>query len=320
MRRPRPLPLHLANIPFTVERARESGVSRGRSRASDLVSMGRGLRVPKSAEFQLVDSCRALTAATPGSVISHLTAAKLHGLFLSARLNDLPQLDLAQQLGTGRPRRRNVHGRELKLGQGDVMVIAGVPTISVQRTLVDIAPLLTVDELVVVADQIVCAHSGRCVPLKRALVELNELAAYVAQHAGQRGMRKLKAAMELVQVGSDSPPETHLRLLIGRSPLPTFRHNIELKDARGLPKIQPDLSCEQYRTCAEYEGLHHFSPEQQSKDHERNFVTKSIGWNQVLINKADMRAGERVVITKIARMLKLGGWQDPMNLAGRTFG
>lgn len=319
MRHPRPLPGHLANTPFTVEQARQSGVSRGRTRASDIVARGRGIRVSKSAVFRPIDSCRALTQATPGSFISHLTAAQLHGLYLSARFNDLPQLDLARQLGTGRPRRRNVHGRELKLGRRDIVVIAGVPTTSVQRTLVDIAPLLTVDELVVIADQIVCAHSGRCVPLKLPRVEISELAAYIAQHGGKRGMRKLNAAMELVRVGSDSPPETRLRLLISRSPLPAFQHNIELEDANGFPLVQPDLSCEEYKTCTEYEGLHHFTPEQQVKDHDRDFVTKSAGWNQVLINKADMRAGELVVITKIARMLKLGGWRDPQNLAGRSF-
>ena len=47
-------------------------------------------------------------------------------------------------------------------------------------------------------------------------------------------------------------------------------------------------------------------------------MTASLGWHQVLINNDDFRSGELVVVTKIARMLKLGGWPDPQNLAGSS--
>ncbi|PYI67858.1 hypothetical protein CVV68_08305 [Arthrobacter livingstonensis] len=197
-------------------------------------------------------------------------------------------------------------------------MIRGVPATSVQRTLLDIAPLLSVEELVVVADQMVCAHHYSFGPVKIAMVELGDLNNYVARHAGMRAMRKVRAAMELVRVGSDSPPETRLRLLISMSPLPIFECNFELKDDNGKGRIAPDLACRRYRTCAEYDGAHHFSPDQQSKDHDRDFITKSLGWHQVLINKDDMAKGKLVVVTKIARMLVLGGWPDPQNLACRS--
>lgn len=103
-----------------------------------------------------------------------------------------------------------------------------------------------------------------------------------------------------------------------RSPLPNFEHNVELRDSYGRGKVGPDLACEEYKTCAEYDGQHHSTPAQQSSDHDRDFVTGSLGWHQVVINRDDMAAGEIVVITKIARMLVAGGWADPQRLAQRS--
>ncbi len=204
------------------------------------------------------------------------------------------------------------------MGPSDLVIVGGVPVTSVARTLVDIAPLLTIEELVVIADQIVCEHHSKCVPQKVAMVELGALNAYIAQHSGARGMRRLRDAMDLVRVGADSPPETRLRLIIERSPLPKFEPNVEILNPEGTAVVAPDLACEEYKTCAEYDGRHHFTPAQQTKDHDRDFVTASQGWHQVLINKDDMNAGELVVVTKLARMLVRGGWPDPQNLAGQS--
>lgn len=200
----------------------------------------------------------------------------------------------------------------------DVQVVGGVPVTSVQRTFLDLAPLLALDELVVIGDQIVCEHKRSYGPSRAAMVELAVLNAYIEAHSGARSLRRIRRAMDLVRVGADSPPETRLRLLIQRSGLPIFEPNCELLDADGNPLVSPDLACEKYRTCVEYDGNHHFTPEQQGKDHDRDFITKSLGWHQVLINKEDMAASGRVAVTKIARMLVRGGWPDPENLAGQS--
>lgn len=318
MDRIKPLPLHLARGPFTLEQARRAGLSRKRTRARDLWTPSREVRIPLAAPFNLLDRCRTYAAVTPNSVVSHLSAAMIHGLYLPRRFGQLQALDLARGVGDGRPRRKGVAGHVLDLEPRDVDVLGGVPVTSVQRTLLDLAPLLSVDELVAIADQIVCEHHrsfGRQV-FRR--VSLGELQAYVAAHAGARGMGKLREAMELVRVGADSRPETDLRLMIFRSPLPNFEHNVEIRDDAGHGMVGPDLACEEYKTCAEYEGGHHLTPEQQASDHDRNFVTNSLGWHQAIINKEDMQAGELVVITKIARMLVQGGWPDPQNLATRS--
>lgn len=319
MRSPEPLPYPFDRLPFTVDQARRRGLSRGRSRAPDLMLPSRGIRVPAAADFDLLEQCRAHVGVTPRSFISHVTAAKLHGLFLPLRLEAQKSLDLSRRRGEPQPRRRNARGHNVLLGQSDLMVMTGVPVTTAAKTLLDLAPLLNLDELVVVVDQIVCAHDGICVPFKAPMMEIQQLRAYLEEHQGWRGMNKLRAAMELARVGADFPPETRLRLIIGRSPLPCFEPNIKLLDASGNALVQPDLACRKYRTCAEYDGGLHFTPQQQAKDHQRNYLTKSLGWQQVLLNKTDIQAGEAVVVTKLARTLKLAGWPDPQNLAGRSF-
>lgn len=318
MRKPQPLPSNLAGRPFTLAQAREAGLSRSRTRASDLWTPGRGIRLPRNTDFSLLESCRALTSVTPSSAVSHITAAQLHGLRLPSRYKNVGDIHLSKNLGSGQPRRRHVVGHELLLETGDVVLLDGVPATSVQRTLMDLAPILSMDELVAVADQIVCAHDFSFSPVKIPMVEIGELKAYVARHAGFRGLCKLQDALELVRVGADSTPETELRLVLGRSPLPEFVCNFEIKGSSGAGKVAPDLACPKFRTCAEYDGAHHFSPTQQGKDHDRNFVTESLGWHQALINKHDMENSGFVAVTKIARMLVLGGWDDPHGLSERS--
>ncbi|MCQ9164941.1 hypothetical protein [Arthrobacter sp. STN4] len=280
--------------------------------------LGRHARRAWAGEVSWLESCRVLVLVTPQAVVSHHTAALLHGLRIPRRFERLPAFHLSRPVGLQRPRRRHVIGHELLLDAEDVVDVAGVPATSVQRTLLDIAPDLGVDELVALADQIVCAHNysfGRTV---LPLVEIGYLRSYLARHAGARGMRKLQQAMALVRVGSDSTPETRLRLLLGRSPLPEFHCNHEIRDGAGTGRLGPDLACPQFRTCVEYDGGHHLTAEQQGRDHDRNFVTLSLGWQQAIINKHDMAGDGRPAITKIARMLVLGGWDDPLDLAGRS--
>ncbi|MFQ4147787.1 DUF559 domain-containing protein [Arthrobacter sp. LAPM80] len=316
MKPPEPLPLILAQRPFTLKQARSLGLSEKRARPPTHVTPSREIRMPRLAHSDLLERCRAHVDVTPNSIVSHLTAAALHGLTLPSRFDVLPVIDLSRRFGKPQPRRKHVRGHNLDLAPEDVVVRGGVALTSVQRTLVDVAPWLTLDELVVVVDQIVCAHDGTCVPFRLPIVGLDALQEYVVRHSGRRGMRRLKEAMVLARVGVDSPPETRLRLIIARSPLPEFEPNLKIMDDAGRPLVQPDLSCEEYRTCIEYDGNHHFTAEQQVKDHDRDYLTKSLGWHQVLINKEGMRQGAPAVVSKIARMLKLAGWPDRHNLAG----
>lgn len=318
MRNPKELPLHLALRPFTLAQARQARLSERRIRAGDLSKPSRGVRVPQTVDCELLDHCRPYTQLTGNSVVSHITAAKIHGLFLPSRFKDGQLLDLTRPTGCASPRWRHVKGHRLDLDRHDIDEIGGIPVTSAARTFLDIAPLLSLDELVIIGDQLVCSHQRINGRTKIAMVELPILLSYLARHAGARGMSKLKAAMMLVKVGVDSPPETRLRLLITRAGLPEFATNYKIKDPAGKPLVEPDLACPEYKTCTEYDGAHHDSLEQQANDRDRDFITQSSGWHQVVLRKEDMRNGGLIAVTKLARMLVRGGWSDPKNLARQS--
>lgn len=261
-----------------------------------------------------------MAEVTPHAFISHISAAKIHGFHLPLRFEANWPVDVARRAGEGKPRRSGVTGRELIVAPGDITIYAGVPVTSLARTLLDIAGALSVEELVVVADQLVCEHNRSFGPRVYPRIELAALKSYVQQRSRHRGMRELRAALDLARVGADSPRETQLRLIIGSHPLPVFEHNVEIVDCWGRGKVCPDLACKEYKCCAEYDGRHHFTAQQQAKDHDRDYITRQLGWHQVLINNDDMRVGADVVVTKIARALRLGGWPDPLGLADRSLG
>ena len=310
MRLPRPLPAALRGQPFTVEEAKALGVGRARLRASDLRIPSRSIRVPRNAPEQLVQSCRPYVDLLPGAVISHATAARLHGLVLPRRLEREPVLHLSRRPGQGMPRRRNVAGHRLDLKPQETDVIRGLPVTGIARTWLDLAAMLSLEELIVTGDQIVSEHRRNFGPPRQALVPLGELREFIAGKKQAAHIRKCRSALEHMRVGVDSPPETLLRLLLARDPeLPEFVPNVALCDDRGRPQVWTDLGCWEYRTCLEYDGAHHLTPEQQAKDHHRDLKTAELGWVQVKISKTDLAQGQRSVGAKVRRGLALAGWR-----------
>ncbi|UKA53723.1 hypothetical protein LFT45_18740 [Arthrobacter sp. FW305-BF8] len=105
------------------------------------------------------------------------------------------------------------------------------------RTWVDLGSVLPLDDLVVAGDAIVSKHARHFGPPKVAMVPLAELRAFVDRANGIHGVQKARFALDLLRVGVDSPPESKHR------------------------PVWTDLGCRRFRTCIEYEGLHHLAPE-----------------------------------------------------------
>lgn len=309
MRLPSPLPDALRGQPFTVAEARAQGVGNARLRASDLRVPSRSIRVPRGAPAELANRCRPYVDLLPGAVLSHATAAKLYGLALPRRLAEEPVLHLSRRPGQGLPRRRGVVGHRLDLSAAETDVIHGLPVTGIARTWLDLAGMLSTEELIVTGDQIVSEHRRTFGPPRRALVPLEELQIFIDGKKHAASIRNCRAAMEHIRVGVDSPPETLLRLMLARDPeLPAFTPNTPLCDDRGVPRVWSDLGCREFRICLEYDGAHHLTPEQQAKDHFRDLKTAELGWVQVKISKMDLNQGQHRVAAKVRRGLLMAGW------------
>lgn len=313
MASPKPLPADLAAGSFTIGEGRLNGLSQWRARAKDIHVPSRGIRVPVEAQQSLLARARPYTQLGTPDTVSHYSAATIHAFKLPGTLTNARGTASAGLLhltrsGNATPRRKGVAGHRSLLEPTDIVVIQGVPVTSIPRTLLDLAGTgaLTLEDLVVIADDLVCEHVRDLHP-RTARLTLGELVRYAGRQRPVAGLRLLKESLGLVRVGADSPPETRLRLLFGRSGLPAFDPNYVLLDQEGTP-LWIDLACPEFKLAVEYDGGHHLTPEQQLADALRNERTYNAGWRQLVINKLDVRNGDGWVLNRVRQALRAQGW------------
>lgn len=310
MRSPKQLPPSFSE-PFLVSEARDFGLTTGRLRSSDLRTPSRGIRMQAGADagLSLAAACRPYLELLPDAVLSHTTAARLHGMPLPPSYRNEPVLHLTRPADSASTTRRQVRCHRRKLAKSDVVrPVPGIRVTSPARTFTDLAGILPLPDLVVVGDWLVSEHERSYGRVRRAVVPLEALQAYVYALRWVPRIRTVRRAVDLVRVGVDSPPETLLRLLLHDAGLPEFRPNLPLLDSTGRPVVWTDLGCPEYRTSVEYDGAHHLTREQQLRDHNRDLLVSELGWHQVKISADDMRRGNHWVAGKVARGLRLGGW------------
>ena len=335
MSRLSPLPGQFHYLPFSVTEAERAGLATSRLFASDLHRPSRGLRVPKSGLPGLAALVRSHTCLDPYTFASFVTAAQIIGIPLppwaefrpddggpvTAVVEPVPWgkksgahfrepgrfLHLSRAGGGSLPRRKGIAGHLLKVRGGDVLEIDGLRLTSVARTWVDLGSVLPLNDLVVAGDAIVSEHARTFGETRQAMVRLDDLRKFVAGANGIHGVRKAREALDRLRVGVDSPPETKLRLMLDDAGLPEFVPNCRVDDAMGKP-VWTDLGCVRFRTCLEYEGLHHLTPEQQALDAYRDQRIGDAGWRQVKINRIDIERGPEWVVSRVSQSLRKQGW------------
>lgn len=164
-----------------------------------------------------------------------------------------------------------------------------------ERTWADLAPLLTLDELIVVGDRIVGLPRPPGTPIA--------MHGAVQESAGMRGSLALADALELVREGSRSPRETRARVALIRAGMPEPALNAEIVLPRRI--VHGDLVFREWRTLVEYEGdQHRTDAVQWSRDLERYNDLVEAGWLVIRVSKS-MPSGE--VVARVARALHSRG-------------
>lgn len=308
-RRPAPLPPQLADASFSVRHADALGVSRKRTRARDLVRVSRGIRVPAHPVSGPIAALRAYCEIDPRATLVDISAARVWGLPLPWRVLGDWRIRIAHPRGTNRPRRVNVVGREMTFAAGEIVGLEGLRLTSPARTFLDLAEFLEVEDLVPIADRLICAHP-RDHPYPRApWVSLPELRAVVRRHPGKRGVRRARMALDLARVGSDSPQESRLRLAILDAGLPEPELNVPIRDGSGRPVAWPDLSYRMWRLSIQYDGGVHEEEDQYARDIERHRRTQAAGWTEVRLKKGDLDGDRPRAVVVIREALRTAGWR-----------
>lgn len=205
--------------------------------------------------------------------------------------------------------RPHVIVHRMKLYEDEITTVDGIPVTTPERTWLDMAEMLSVDELVAMGDS--------CVRVPRADLEgrdtphcsIADLQRMIYRHKGKRGIRKAREALKFIRVGSDSPQETLLRLAIVRAGLPEPELNVPIVTDDGVHHHEPDLSYRRYRIGVEYEGDHHGGEDQIVRDIARSERYARLGWSEVRVSKRHMHNDARAAVAKVRAALVQAGWR-----------
>ncbi|MFJ3957026.1 hypothetical protein [Arthrobacter sp. NPDC090010] len=310
MKTPRRLPPELEDRPFTFEEARRRGVSLRRLRHGSLEPLGKGLRTAVSLDrIPLLERVRPFLDVNDRCAVSHLTAAELGGLPSRRRISETMTFHVIRPEGSADLKRPRVVVHRAKLYDDEITTYQGVRITTPERTWLDLAEMLTVDELVVAGDHLVRIPYPEFEDRTAPLCTVADLQRMIDRHKGKRGLRKAKLALQLIREGSDSPQETLLRLAIGRAGLPEPELNVPVEEGRPGRRVQPDLSYRQYRIAIEYEGDGHGEESQIVRDIARSERYRELDWVEVRISKRHMQNDAGSAVAKIRTALIQAGWR-----------
>jgi len=176
----------------------------------------------------------------PGSVVSHLSAAVLHGL--PVWREQLSHVQVTRTDGRGK-RRGNVHVHVAPLTDAEVVEVDGLAVTSVARTVVDLARTLPLDRAVAAGDAALRAGTGTT-----TLGEALDAA------AGRPGVAAARRAVDLLDARSESAGESCSRVLLHRIGLPPTSLQHEVLDETGRLVARADFGWEEHRTLGEFDG------------------------------------------------------------------
>lgn len=140
---------------------------------------------------------------------------------------------------------------------------------------------------------------GRFLPRASALAHLDALAAATGvtagdvspilnRYPGARGIRQLRALLDLMDAGAQSPKESELRLLLVDAGFPRPRTQIPVLDDCGRAFAFLDMGWEDVGIAVEYDGDHHRTDRiQYAWDVKRLRMVEARNWHQVKVIKED---------------------------------
>jgi very-short-patch-repair endonuclease len=294
---PNPLPAPLAARPFSTAEARSRGVTGSRLRAQDLSRPFFGVR-STAAPSTTLDLARAYAEwMRPDQFFSHLTAAALWDLPLPSRL-DATVLHVTTPGRQRSARGMGVIGHRTQRAS-TIRTVGGLRVADPARTWLDVVPLLTLDEAIILGDAVVSVRRDG-----GALATIEQLGSLVDRARGVRGLRTARAALIHVRAGSASPAETLLRLAIVRRglPEPTLNEKVFRQDGRYLGRA--DFVYWDQRIAIEYESdRHRVDAEQWRRDLRRRERFEDAGWRVIRANGDDLHRTSDSFHGRLRRLL-----------------
>ncbi|OBH95132.1 DUF559 domain-containing protein [Mycobacterium sp. E2733] len=158
---------------------------------------------------------------------------------------------------------------EERIEADEIAVVEGMRVTTPARTALDLARRCRMGVAVAAIDALVQATD-----LKMVDVEL-----LVDRYRGRRGMKRARAALQLVDGGAQSPKETWLRLLLIEAGFPPPQTQIAVRNEWNWVEAYLDMGWEDIKLAIEYDGDQHRSSRYQYvKDIRRLETLERLGW------------------------------------------
>lgn len=288
--------------------AADAGVSLGRLRYKGLGIPSRGIRIPLAESSDGGGSIRPYTVVTPFSAASHATAFTQWDFpgFLPGA--DDGRVHISRPDTMAIVRRRQVVGHVGQFFADEIVSHNGLFITSRTRTWLDCARKMSVEELTVVADHLLRVPRPDFEARSEPFATKEDLADMLDRHKGTPGIRKARLALEQARIGSDSAPETRLRLALEYAGLPEPQLNV-LTELRAGVVRQPDLAYPEQKVAVEYDGEGHSEVAQIVRDIAREEDFVRAGWLPVRISKRHMQNEARAAVAKVRSALLNRGWR-----------
>ncbi len=194
---------------------------------------------------------------TTSAVVSHMSAAVLHGLPLWN--SELRRVHLLRDRANGGHVDDLVHLHVMPLAPGDVTEIDGIAVTSLARTVCDLARSLSSFKAVPIGDA----------ALARGLSPV-ELTDVLARCRGWRGVVRARRTVDFLDARSESPGESCSRVILHEQGLPKPDLQVEVYDDHGTFLARSDFGWIEHRTLGEYDGQDKYGvlrrPDQTAQD------------------------------------------------------
>ncbi|MDR0593141.1 MAG: DUF559 domain-containing protein [Bifidobacteriaceae bacterium] len=225
--------------------------------------------------------------ATPGDCLAQIACDTVAARYIPPNSRKVPWESLSRRGKVTRLRR-----------------ILGLAKSPYQWTNFVVDPHLAFLELVMAADSL----------MRRAnpLISKADLTASIAELGPRSGVRVLRRALARSEPGTDSNPETWMRLVLIDAGAPRGIVNQQVAVPNSdAPKLL-DLRLRGYAAALEYQGAYHFETEEQRRrDMRRREELRSAGFVMIEVWNDDLRNQNRVVVRVAEEVARFEGVRLP---------
>lgn len=255
-----------------------------------LIPLRRGAYLRQRADEPTIEQAhRQLIAATlpqlqPGAVLSHGSAAVVHGLPVWA--SAVERVHLTRDRTGGGIRRSLVHVHGSPLPSADVTIVVGMPVTTLARTVIDLGRTRPLVEAVAAGDR--ALTNGLSAPALRASAE---------GMTRWPGIRSAGRALALLDARSESPGESVSRVRMHEDGIPAPELQLQVRAPDGRLIGRSDFGWPAHLTLGEFDGQTKYNrllkPGQSVQDvvlaeKQREDALRDLGWQVVRWVWADL--------------------------------